>query len=267
MERIVFASLANSSIRYVWHKSGYNSPVSDYRNRGLADNCGWFDTYGDGDCQHSAESPVGLDRACDYFASLLKALAEAASPSDRDEMLECLDNDWPKLYMARSEFTFAISVKRKPGKRMYYSKQEGKVSSADSKRYDKRWEEVTEYQDGSPKSAYAILNGGCGNRLRGYAIALELAEIWRDVNGQTIAYKDAAQLCGIVPDDTDRDWDGNSRILRDANNLHTGFVGVDYYVKSWRLLYQGRRNWECLDNNYCRNVLRHGIEEEEPAVA
>lgn len=266
MERIVFASLAKPNYRYTWHKSGYRSPIADYRNHGLADNCGWFDTYGDGETQHSAEAAVGLDWACDYFASLLKCLAESTDPAARDAMLECLDGDWPKLYMARAEFTFAMSVKHKPGKQQYYSKEDRKVSGAESKRHDRRWEEVTERQDGSPRSAFAILCSGRCDRLHNYLIALELADVWRDENGQTIAYKDCAQLCGMVADDTDGDWDGNHKLLENANNLHTGFVGVDYFVKAWRLFYHGRRSWECLENNYCRNVLRHGLDEEVEPV-
>jgi hypothetical protein len=267
MERIVFKSLANPNYRYTWHKSGYNSPVSDYRNRSsrIGDNSGWFDTYGDGDCQHSAESPVGLDLACDYLASLLKLLAETSDATVRDEMLECLENDWPKLYMARSEFTFALSVKHKPGKRMYYSKQERKISSAESKRYDKRWDEVTEYQDGSPKSAYAILNAGSGDKLRGYAIALELANVYAEENNHHIAWKDTAQMCGIVGMESDGDYKAGNKYREMANNLRTAFNGIDLLVKSWRNLDTAKRSWECLDNNYCRNVLGIGREVETQA--
>jgi len=265
MERIIFKSLANPSMRYTWHKSGYQSPFSDYRNHGLADNAGWFDTYGDGDCQHSHECGVGIDNACDYFASLLKLLAETTDATARDEILECLANDWPKLYMARSEFTFALSVKHKPGKRMYYSKQERKISSAESKRFDKRWDEVTEYQDGSPKSAYAILNSGCGNRLRGYAIALRLAEVWQEENGDCIAWKDTAQMCGIVATESDGDYKTGDKYRDTANNLRTAFNGITLFVDGWRNLDTARRSWECLDNNYCRNVLRIGVDEEESA--
>ena len=52
---------------------------------------------------------------------------------------------------------FALSLKRTDGKRAYYNLDEQKVSRADSKAHDKRWEEVPEWADGSVSSAFRIL--------------------------------------------------------------------------------------------------------------
>jgi hypothetical protein len=258
MERIVFKSLAKSNVRYVWYRSGYNSPVADYRRSefGLGDNCGWYDTFNDGDVQHSSESPVMNESATDYLASLLAHIA-SVDAGERDEMLEAIAYDWPNMeHKSRDEIVFAINLEHKSGKTRYYNLDECKISSAESKRHDKRWEVVSEYIDGSPSSAFRLLHTGFSWGLKKYALADKIADVWREVKGRTITHFDVAILSGMESDS--EDWEAQDRRIANANNLSTAFNGINLLVKSYRYTEYALRCNTALANNYVRNVLNAG---------
>ena len=249
-ERIVFKSLAQSHVRYTWYRHGYDSPVADYRghNSRLGDNCGWYDTHGDGECQHSPEYAVAIDGATDYFASLLSHLANA-TPNDRHDMLDAIAYDWPNMeHRDRKSFVFAIGLKYKEGgKTQYFNMEDLKTSTSHNKQYDKRWNVVAQYHDGSPESAFRLLsNYGC--LLHRYAVMRRLAEVWREEMEQTIAYLDCGTIAGMFPA-TD-DCDERAKYRRNANNLANAFDGIDMFVKSWRYSEYAIRHESCQQTNY-----------------
>lgn len=113
---------------------------------------GMYPTYGDGLIQHGPESVVYKGYFSDYLVSLADHLLK------NPEACEFLSLNWPQRTEPLFEnMVFAFSVKYKEGKTQYYNLQDRKVSSADSKRHDKRWEEVPSWADGSVESAYRIL--------------------------------------------------------------------------------------------------------------
>ena len=86
----------------------------------------------------------------DYLAKNPQAFADCGS----------IGYEWmPDI--SDKQIAFAMSVIYKDmsdkGKRQYYSIGEQKVSTADKLRHDKRYEQVVEWCDGSPKAVYRLL--------------------------------------------------------------------------------------------------------------
>jgi hypothetical protein len=257
MSELRFPSLADSDNGYTWLKDGYQSPWQFPRSGDPLHDCaGWFQTYGDGMTQHSHASPIQRQDVLDYLASLAAYLVEHHD----SETLECLAKDWPnpECNVGRVSVTFALSVKRKEttdkngySKRQYYSMDARKVSTADAKRNDRRWEEVPEYANGTAQSACRLLYKSFHSPLDSYALAVFVKDVFYDETQRIWSQPDVARHVAFVAEDAD---------YRDAqvgNEIATAFYIVDGYAKIGRQLESLPRSWSCLHNNYCRNMLGH----------
>lgn len=258
INRIVFPSLAKpAELGYSWHRSYFDVPwrfqSSNYK---LHDSCGVFETYGDRLTQHSPERPVACDLAIDYLASLAAYLADHHD----EDTLECLAYCWPNAEscVSRAEAVWAMGIKFKEGKRQYYSVNERKVSTSESKQHDKRWERVPEWADGTLKSGYQLVCSRA-DRLDRYAILERFGDWAREIDLCGITNAAQAELAGILTK-TDDEWKHGRE---ESNNLNTAFGAVDQFAKAHRAMNWAKRQWECLQNNYVRNVL--GIESEAVA--
>ena len=152
-----FASLAHpSKYGYAFDTSAYSSSSeTHYYFR-------QFETYGDGLIQHSGDWGVTFEYLADYCASLANA------------MLSNLDLVRAAGYAFRPNvdsetLAFAASVVWKEsdnsyGKQRYVSMSLRKMGG-ESKRHDKRFEEVNRYMDGSCASIMRLI---CGEYIRGF---------------------------------------------------------------------------------------------------
>lgn len=262
--RLVFPSLAKpSETAYTWLEHAFDSPWRYERNRDcLCDAAGWFQTYGDGMVQHSPDRPVVRTDALDYLASMVAHLYD----SHDEETLACVAQHWPhpECHIGRSAVVFALGLRYVEGKRRYYTISDGyKVSSSDSKRHDKRWTEVPEYADGSVVAALRLVNRSYASPLETYSLAYFIDQTTRELGGCSLSWPDLARATGFIPDDSDYN-DGSRQY---GCNLHSAFYCVNEYVGAWRMMDGAKRNWSCLENNYCRNVLGIGVDEPETAAA
>lgn len=181
-----FPSLASPDHAFTFQGSCMDLWDSAYRtSRALWLRAGMYKTFGDGMAQHSGVYSVpAVGHFADYCASLAAyLLGQEATDAHRDAVVNAMPKA-PTLKLIR----FALSVKH-GDKRAYYTLEEGgKISKSDTKRHDKRWEEVPHYADGSVKSAYRILRDKKGvnqvlsdfvtyEAIRAIAIADELPNV------------------------------------------------------------------------------------------
>lgn len=121
---------------------------------------GQYDTYGDGLTAHSSTYGVGKDQFGDYCASLAAWLLEPAAneyqQKEKDEALKSLAWNWPSPSVERIRWLAAL----KPAEeKRWYNLSDRKISKSDSKRHDKRWNEVPEatreiWRDGDVKLSF-----------------------------------------------------------------------------------------------------------------
>ena len=141
---IKFKSIKNDQIGYAW---GWDSGSLNRSN--ISYNAHQFMTYNDGMVQHSPLRSLEPVNTIDYLYSLAEYLLQ--NPKE----IEVVRIGW--AYDESSQtIAFLASLHWKEGKTKYYCFSECKVSSADSKRYDKRWTEVPQYADGTLSGVYRL---------------------------------------------------------------------------------------------------------------
>lgn len=165
---IRFKSLTTNQHAYAW---GSGDRPGSLDNSTLAAFDAWqFDVLGDGMTQHSPMYAVRMHNAMDFLYSLAAFLLE--HPEEADLSM------WPNRYNSK-DFAFAVKVKYREDKRQWYSMQESKVSSAESKRNDRRWEEIPSWADGTFDSAFRLLT--CDRYhtpLARLAVLVSLSDWW-----------------------------------------------------------------------------------------
>jgi len=230
-----FKSLANEK------DHGYAYDSSAFETKAQVDgHFRMYQTYGDGLTQHSSDWTITREYIADYLASFAVAMLTD------EELLKgaCYSIGHRP---GSDQIAFAASVvyqKPKDDKQYvkprYFSLNEMKVSSSDSKRHDKRYEEVREFHDGSAKSIFRILIPEYADGLMVYAYADAIREWALEDNAR--AY---TQLPGLFLEWT-KDHDA-------AQQLHNA------YTACWNLVqaYQLRHSAEAAIDNYKR---RAGIE-------
>ena len=145
-----FKSLAHSNkIAYEVVKE------TDYsRHRGSVDWGRQYATYGDGMVQHAGLDTIQLEQLGDFLASLATYLMDKDTPESDVEIVE---RHWPSWFdISTQRILFLASLRPKDEKTVYYSLEENKSSTSESKRHDKRWVTVPTYADGSPGAVYAM---------------------------------------------------------------------------------------------------------------
>jgi hypothetical protein len=115
----------------------------------------FFETYGDGLCQHSHDGCVQPEMLADYLASLTQAMLADNELADKVA--------WRLQAGPREDdLRFAATLRfkesdREYGKRRYWSLAEKKVSSNPDKRHDKRYQEFAEWMDGSASAILGVV--------------------------------------------------------------------------------------------------------------
>ena len=234
MSRIVFKSVADpNSRRYVVEPSRLFERCD---NQTLSPHIGWFETYGDGDCQHCANSPVGVALFCDFCASAAEYLSGVAV-SDAEELCRILSSEMRDYSAVDPGRIQALrSVVFKEGKRRYFDRSTGKVSAADSKRHDKRWEEVVPWMDGSFDAVAGLCGMGRGSFLYVAAVYEDFREVWRIQTGDSGV--NAWQFFEWLR------WSVN-----EGYHAFNAFNALRLRVKSWENGQQAARSLDCWRNN------------------
>lgn len=179
MRDIRFASVLNGdkkayrlSSEWNWDQKG-NAPLSMHLTE--------FETYGDGTVQHSREWCAQFSELTDLCISLATAIC--ADP---------LNEAWRQVGYVFHDFSteairFALSVQHKEGKAQWYNLAERKVSSSEGKRHDRRWNQVEDWMDGTPKSAFSIL--WRSNEGMDWLSRVALAEDIRNEHGGYVSWE------------------------------------------------------------------------------
>ena len=116
-----------------------------------------YQTYGDGLTVHSEPYAVQATHLADFCAGLAEFLLAPRDPEEHDRLFDALYFAWPRG-VDRKDLAFVHGIRydeKKPYR--YYNLRERKVSSAESKRHDKRWEEIPHWADGSLSAMCRLL--------------------------------------------------------------------------------------------------------------
>lgn len=165
----------------------YNSEAWDTNTRFcLSRHFQQCETYGDvhengNYTQHSGEWTVQVEFLADYLASLATYIL--ANPGEEtDKLLQHVSYEVERR-PTDAAIAFAASVVFKPAVRAdgeetgyekhcrWFSLEQKKVTTSESKRYDKRYQEVEKRHDGTPDSIYRILIPEYANGLEFYTYA------------------------------------------------------------------------------------------------
>jgi hypothetical protein len=166
----------------------YDRGADNWNSRGQAPlslDISAYHTYGDGTTQHSGHW-------CVQFADLVDVCLSFARAIVADPLNEGWKNiDYTLHGPCDDVIRFALSVKHKEpkdgksfGDHQFFSVAQNKITKAD-KRYDKRFQVVESWHDGTPKSAFAILCNECTHYqwLSKVQLAVRLREIYATVEG------------------------------------------------------------------------------------
>jgi hypothetical protein len=150
-----FGSIGRGNVGYEFNSDSL-SHTSDqyYRNHASYLGRGFleYETYGDGNVKHNYSHPVGKEHWIDFFTSL--ALHLENNRGDVEILYQSYY--WPRK-AEREDIIFASTVIYKEDKPVWFNTNERKVSRSESKKHDKRWEEIVSWMDGSPHSISCIL--------------------------------------------------------------------------------------------------------------
>ncbi len=150
-----FDSLSRDGIAYSWD-SNYHSIENGYfkqPGRCIAPEANEYQTYDDGMVQHSPLWAVSSDNVQDFIISLLFFL------KDNTEYIETVAYRWPheKILNDRVKFYESLKYDSEKYKQPLYNKETLKKSNAESKRHDRRWEEIPNFADGSFIAVFRFL--------------------------------------------------------------------------------------------------------------
>lgn len=149
-----FASIQRPSFRYRIYESSDANPAYDWRraNYCLSTEISQYDTMGDGEVQHSPDCLVQTEDCMDVIESLVHSLHLMRIDIDDSENCESRALRWfwrGESSLSDKLIQFCLGVKYNDKKDQYFTLHDGgKVSSSESKRYDKRWSKLERPNDG-----------------------------------------------------------------------------------------------------------------------
>jgi len=227
MERLLFRSTAHPDLAYTWNAALPNSGLR-YSNNQVSAYAGQFLVYNDWPTQHSPESLVPSESFPDYLHSLGTYLFSLDVTSEEyQRALKILANWWPREGQGEEEAQFCCGVKQRGEKTTYFSRQERKISTSPSKRYDKRWEEVPSWADGSFKAEFGLVcNGRLPHVLDRLQFAYDCVVAYRRSGGYT-SYNSAEEAVGCRFDE--------------VSSVYSAISGL---VAAYRRQVDAKRAWE-----------------------
>jgi hypothetical protein len=182
-----------------------------------------YKTFGDGLTVHCHPYAVQVENIQDFLVSLAGFLLEPRNEEEHDTLFDGLITNWPRK-TDRALLAFAHSVRYEENKRRFYSRTDRKISAAESKRHDRRWEQIPSWADGSIVSMARVLSGDVG---------LAVIPSYR-------LYRDCHEY---LREDPDRPWGGRrpEEILVIDRDVEYGFDAVSELLDAWEGLARASR--------------------------
>lgn len=234
---LTFPSLLEPAERaFESHESCTDLWDACYRTSGLLSyNAAWYDTGGDGMTKHSPSTPISAtgdpDLAADWMASLAAHLLSLNRIPDGFTYLSSeLRPVWPDTI----RFLCELKPSEKP---RWINFMERKVSSHDTKRFDKRWTELPPLGDGQAifKFLFVPVNTE-GNAL--FRLKTLLAQIgaWHVISEITgSGYPEAEWLNKTFPHARNERFVRDSfRLLLKAYEHLEGLTNTGHNLDSWK---------------------------------
>lgn len=170
-----FPSLASDQYAYCFDSesdfSGHAREVSSHFKM--------FQTLGDGMTAHSPAWPITRENMVDYLFSLAAAMLDDADlRSAASYEIRAVGIEADSIEFARTVLYKEIDQSKK-FQRRYYSIAERKISMSESKRHDKRYEEVPRWADGEIESVQRLLWQDHYDGIRTFALMHAIAEHFR----------------------------------------------------------------------------------------
>ena len=230
-KEITFRSQTNKKIGYCWKSGASDTPMSFYSNPSSFINsyATRFDRYDDYPTKHSAEYPVSATNMIDFLGSLAINLFH-----NQDE-IPIISSSWRDMTDSNEKILFFSNLKYSDEKIVYFSENELKISRSENKQYDRRWEKVPKWADGSINSVVKFMT-------KSYYGALDIIMLHKQVRKILdifdSSYSEYLQTIGI---------DFNQIII-----LNQAIDSINYFVESYRNKKNAESSIECLKTNWKR---------------
>ena len=141
---LTFPSVENLSWRYRIS----DDPASDFK--GISRYVTTYDTMDDGETQHTADVVPQVGRLGDFLQSFVLTLGELDKLPD---FVRMVFSSHPPSF---EQIKFLAKAVYREDKDVFVNVKEAKKSTADSKRYDKRWTRLTSYHDGTFRGILSV---------------------------------------------------------------------------------------------------------------
>jgi len=190
--RITFASIADSDkVAYQYDSDAYS------RNPLVNSEFRLYETLGDGMIAHTPSMDIAPERLTDYLQSALRFMfaEDQTKDSTLTYHMSCASRRGP----CDEVIAFAASIVAKESDkdystRRYYSISERKISKKAELQYDKRYQEVPTWADGSSESIYRLLKADWHDGFTAYMYAYNVREwcinhsVWCDSPGALMGW-------------------------------------------------------------------------------
>ena len=225
-------SLSRDGVGYKW-QSDYNDHENGYfrsPGRCIAPEVNEFQTFNDGMNQHSPLWAVSSDNIQDFIVSLLLFL------KDNLDYLETVSDRWPRNEVSadRIKFYEGLKYNSESYRQALYNDDAMKKSNAESKRYDKRWQEIPRFADGSCISVFRFFIKSHFSAIDRYFIYQIIRRI---MNYPWADNKELENLIGFDPS-----TNGNKHIRQ-------AFDALNDMVNGYRNTRDGLNQLDCLERN------------------
>jgi hypothetical protein len=186
-QSIRFPSLGNPEAAYLLHSSlfAYDFGSHDAHDR-IAPWAGVYQTYEDRLVQHSPDCCAPVEDMGDDLVSLTTFCLDP----ENGEALEIAASHWKSLDLyneatKRSTILKASRIRHKEGKPRYIKIRDLTVSSSEGKRFDRRWQEIVPWMDGSVDSTFGLVTMGQGRSygLERYVVLNRIIQALCDEDG------------------------------------------------------------------------------------
>lgn len=208
-----------------------------------------FQVLGDGLTAHSPDWSLRHENFADFLASLVQYLIDLRTNTlsvDFDEIMQHVSRKFTCRPSER-DIEFAASVEWKEsdkewGKRRYISIKDRKLTKA-NKEYDKRYQEVAEWMDGSALAIFRFLIPEYADDLMRFSYASAIRE-WCHAQEDRPYCQSVVELLKWYKDEPNQ---------RDrAQSLQTAFEACKYLGQSYELHHSA----VCALGNYTRNHMK-----------
>lgn len=228
---MIFASVTRDGVMYEiqgsdsYRDNGFYKCPGAYLGQEIVE----YLTYGDGSTQHSHSSIVSVKDFFDCLASLATYLQDNPDEVDR------VSSVWPHQDWT-DKISFAMGIKYNEKKPEYVSVDLQKTSKSEKLRWDKRWELIPSWADGSMEITFKWTCESHYSALYRFSLYEQIRKAyrWETFEGSGIGSTD------------------------NYDKLSSAFHAVDSLVMAYHMSEGAKRTFACLKSNW---LMRQGQEE------